>query len=290
MEYRYRPMELGDRESVERLRSTKRNRATALSFPSLYTWREALDLTICRTDRFVSIHSGSDNGYFCPMGEEQECLRWIDCMRKAGEPFKVMYLSREQAKRLERYGAKTALNRDLGEYLYDSRKMALQVEKPVYNYRFRISRFQKQFRYDTERIDGGNVSKIAALLKREQCCDLSEQERNVIGQVLETFSRFAMTGVLLENEDNFAFMAGYANTEEIFTDTVFFSSKEWEHISVAVCEMELARLICDSFAFVDLEEDLGIEGLRNVKTLTGPDAMIDAWEAFFDPVSEGDQR
>ena len=287
MEYIYRPIEFGDKEYVERLRSTKRNRATALSFPSIYTWREALGLTICRTENFISIHSRGDNGYFCPMGDKNECLQWLDNMIKTGDPFKVMYLSKEQAEAMEKYGAEISLNRDLSEYLYNSNKLALFVEKPVDNYKSRIKSFKKKYSYCSELINGRNVSKISVFLNKDNCCDMPEYERNVIENVIETFSQFDMTGVLVENGDNFAFMAGYANTEDIFTYTVFFSSKEWEHISVAICELELARLICGLFDIVDFEEDLGIEGLRKNKTLTGPDEMIDAWEAFFVPCCKG---
>ena len=277
----FRSITLQDQDDLEAVRSLVDNPFTALSFPSLYTWKDTLKLSMFKGDGFCSVYSEHDKGYFCPMGDVSRYMELIDSFIQVGKSFKIMYLSEAQAERLKiEKGAEIQVNRNLSEYLYDAAALAFE-EKPARNFRRRVYNFQKKYDYQAKLITNEDLPELFRFVQEEKDSIALEDDADALIKALEAYNKLHMTGVILRGSRNLAFMIGYQNTQDIFTMTVIRSTPEWRSISVAACEHELAKHICSTFRYVDLEEDLGIPGLRNIKTLTKPIKMLDAWEAYF---------
>lgn len=276
---RQRDIDIGDREYFESFRCVNENMFTALSFQSLYTWKDALGLSVIGDNSFYTVFSRHDNGYFCPMGDPSACGRFIDSLTEKGRPFKIMYLSDEQAEmyRVQK-GAQIILNRNLSEYIYSSQALALK-ENVSSNYKRRVKKFQSGYDYSVFRIDVTDIPELMRLAQSHN--NAEEYEKNVLANIFRSYDRLGFTGILLRNENDHAFIIGYENTPEIFTMTVVVTSEGWRSIAVAACEYELSKVICRQYKYVDLEEDLGIAGLRRIKLLTKPVKMLNAAEAHF---------
>lgn len=278
----FRALGIHDRESLTALRSAAENPNTALSFPSLFTWAEPLGLCFAQHGNFGVVYSADADGYFCPMGDRDACIAWLDAMRGTGRPFKLMYLTPEQAQSLaQTYHVRTGLNRDLSEYLYETDALAFRT-KPSRNFKEKVHWFQRRFRYEVLPVTGDEMCYLRTTLQEDE--RRNDPDAPVLRCMIEHFDEMHLSGVLLRDHDNdnYAFIIGYENTPDIFTMSVVKASPEWQSISVAVCEHEFARTLGSQYRYVDLEEDLGIPGLRNVKQLTVPCRMLDAWEAYFE--------
>lgn len=273
----YRNITIQDGTTLMKIRSLSENPFTALSFQSLYTWKDALKLTIAEQENFCSVYSGHDKGYFCPMGEINISETWLKMMIQGKKPFRLMYLTQEQAQQLSsEYNAEIQINRNLSEYIYETEALAFQ-KKPSRNFKEKVRWFQKRYNYEVL-----SVTEETMPLLRQILPDLNkENDITVLQNMLAYYEKLNLKGILIRDNRNSAFIIGYENTPEIFTMSLVKSTPEWQSISVSVCEHEFAKLLCQEYPFVDLEEDLGISGLRNVKMLTKPVRMLDAWEAYF---------
>ncbi len=276
-----RTIDIDDRGYFESFRNVSENTLTALSFHSLYTWKDALGLSVIGNDSFCTVFSCCDNGYFAPMGDPEVCSRFIDSLIEKKKTFKIMYLSEARADEYRsRKGAKILVNPDLSEYLYSSQALALK-ENVSSNYKRRLKKFQSEFDYSIYRIEGTDIPELLELVRSDKHSSTEEYENNVLMNILDSYDRLGFTGIMLRNENDHAFVIGYENTPDIFTMTVVGTSENWQSIAVAACEYELSKIICQQYKYVDLEEDLGIPGLRRIKLLTKPVKMLSAVEAHF---------
>lgn len=271
-----RPITVEDKDYIDSFRNTHDNKLTALSFQSVYTWKDFLGLSVTGNDKFCSVFSRRDNGYFCPMGDKDACNEFIDSLIEREKNFKIMYLSQSQAYeyKLEK-NAEIHKNPDLSEYIYLSDALALKQGASA-NYKRRLKKFRSMYDYTVSEIKPGDIPQLAD--KLTEACD---EESSITANILKTYDKLGFTGVILNNGGNYAFVIGYENTEDIFTMSVVHTSEEWQSIAVAVCEYELAGIVRDRYKYIDLEEDLGIAGLRRIKQLTKPVKMLDAFEANF---------
>lgn len=277
-----REITLNDKIELTKLRSES-NCLTALSFQSLYTWQDSLGLEIFLENKLCVIYSIYHKSYFCPLGDEKEYLKFIDKLVKKEKPFKIMYLSREQAEQLKRiYNADIRINRDLSEYVYESQSLALN-QKASRNFKRKVKNFIKNNNYEVTRICNKDIMEIEYLIS-EHLKDVSlDEDFLALKRAVYAYGELDLQGVILRGDSgNVAFLIGYENVSDIFTMAMVKSTPEWQKESVSACIFEMSRLICDKYKYVDMEEDLGLSGLRQMKTLYEPVGMLDAWEAEFD--------
>lgn len=267
-------IEINDKNDFEMLRSLPENRFTALSFASIYTWKDYLGLSVIKSDGFCAVFSRRDNGYFCPMGKETKYKEFIKRLLERGKPFKIMYITKAQAERIKaEYGAEIRLNRNLSEYVYNTKELSFE-DKPVYHFRRRVMNFQKKYDYGSRLIRDEDLPELRAFVSEHE-----HEGESVYRNALERYNELGMKGIILRGGENLAFLIGYQNTPDMFTMSLVRSTPEWKHIADAACEHELAKRI--EYPYVNMEEDLGIPGLRTVKELTKPMGMLDTWEAYF---------
>lgn len=276
-----REITLNDKIELTKLRSES-NCLTALSFQSLYTWQDSLGLEIFLENKLCVIYSIYHKSYFCPLGDEKEYLKFIDKLVKKDQPFKIMYLSKEQAEQLKKiYNADIRINRDLSEYVYESQSLALN-QKASRNFKRKVKNFIKNNNYEVTRICNKDIMEIEYLIS-EHLKDVSlDEDFLALKRAVYAYGELDLQGVILRGDSgNVAFLIGYENISDIFTMAMVKSTPEWQKESVSACIFEMARLICDKYKYVDMEEDLGLSGLRQMKTLYEPVGMLDAWEAEF---------
>ena len=133
-----------DRAWVEACRDIRVNPFTALSFPSLYSWKDTYGLAIGGDADFFVVRSQHDQAYYCPCGDVQKCRAFIEetCGREKEPHF--LYLTREQGEQMKKDGFFTLLRDDLSEYIASTAAVCAKNERyallgdvyTVYPYRF----------------------------------------------------------------------------------------------------------------------------------------------------------
>ena len=66
---------------------------------------------------------------------------------------------------------------------------------------------------------------------------------------------------------------------EMFTMTMVKHSLSLPMLMTPVCVHELACMLADRYPYINIEEDLGLEGLRRAKQLYSPVKQLEVYEA-----------
>ena len=275
----YRPLEIEDRDRVEKCRDPQLNPFTALTFTSLFTWRKEYGLEIAGDEDYFVIRSRHDNSYFCPCGDGDKCKSFIEENVKAGES--VLYLTQEQAEALGD-GWEIRKRDDLSEYICATPALALKEGFHMsHSFKDKCRQYKKRHPYEARPMTKADLPLIIDIAQKwEEADPEGAGDLQVLQEEISSFGEVTLNGVMItaENGDH-AFIMGYENTPEMFTMTMVKHDLTLPLLMTPVCVHELACALVDKYPYINLEEDLGLEGLRRSKLLYSPIKQLEVYEA-----------
>ena len=285
--YKFRPLLLEDRHWLESCRNVTKHPFTALSFQSLFTWRQDYQLSISGDSSFFVIHSVHDDAYFCPCGEEDSCNAFLHFLQTNVHHPRLLYLTESQSRVLKSRGWEIRLRPDLSEYIYYSQGLAARPGFHITgSYKHKIINYQKQIPYSARFVQESDLPLLREIVARSHeqqfPYGFEIEDIHTAYNEIDHFISLGLQGVLLHTQDDrYAFLLGYENSPDMFTMSIAKYEHSLPRESTALVIHELARLVCDRYPYTNLEEDLGIEGLRRTKLLYSPIQMLDVYEAIY---------
>ena len=278
----FHEISLQDRKWMEKCRDGEENPFTALSFPSLFTWRQVYGLSVAGNEEAFVVRSRHDQAYYCPCGTEAGRRELTAALRNSEKGTRLLYLTEEQAGEWADLGWETRCREDLSEYLASSSALALHAGHASNSFKMKCRHFKRQFRYETRPVCSSNIGAVLTLADRLKT-DSGEAEMGdmeVLMSEIESFRKLNLNGLLLETEDGrCAFIFGYENRPGMFTMTMAKHDPMLPQETTAVLVQELAARIETRYPLINLEEDLGLPGLRTAKMLYSPVNKLNVYEA-----------
>lgn len=275
----YRPLEIEDRDRVEKCRNYQLNPFTALTFTSLFTWRKEYGLEIAGDEDYFVIRSRHDNAYFSPCGDKEKCRTFIEQNVKPGES--ILYLTKEQAEALGD-GWEIRKRDDLSEYVCATPALALKEGFHMsHSFKDKCRQYKKRHPYEVRKM---TINDLPLIIRIARDWEEADPEGGGDLQALEEeicfYSEITLNGVIVTTENGgHAFIMGYENTPEMFTMTMVKHDLDLPLLMTPVCVHELACALVDKYPYINLEEDLGLEGLRRAKQLFSPIKQLEVYEA-----------
>jgi hypothetical protein len=279
----FRPIELKDKPWMDACRDVRRNPFSALSFSSLYAWKNTYGFSVSGDEDFFAVYSQHDHAYYVPCGKKEKCLAFIEqtCREEKNPHF--LYLTREQGEELKQLGFHLILRDDLSEYVSSAPALALEEGHHMpHSFRNKVRHFQRHMPYTARPLTEDD---LPSLLDMARTAEVEHRgnvdDWNVLELELEAFSTLGMSGVCLETESGQqAFLVGYENTPEEYTMTTPKHDPALPAQTTAVLIHEMAQIVKDRYPLINLEEDLGISGLRQAKILYNPVDRLNVYEAI----------
>ena len=273
----FRPIMLEDAEWINRCRDIEKNPFSALTFQSLYTWQREYGLTIAGDDDFFVIRSVENQGYFAPCGDGEKCRRFLQEAFKREGKQRVLYLTKEQAEMAASDGYRMETAPYLSEYICSTPALALKSGHVSATYRKKCRRFAEKFPYTVKRIEPEDIRELLGVIEdwEREFGGKEPLDLDAARLSLENFDALGLRGIMLRtNEEGMiAFSFGFESTPDIYTmSTVKYDRRLSASVTV-VCTHEEARLVAKDYPFCNLEEDLGLKGLRDAKLQCAPVAM-----------------
>ena len=275
----YRPLEIGDRDRVEKCRDPQLNPFTALTFTSLFTWRKEYGLDIAGDADYFVIYSRHDDAYFCPCGDGDKCKRFLEENVKAGGS--VLYLTQEQAETLGE-GWEIRKRDDLSEYICATPALALKEGFHMsHSFKDKCRQYKKRHPYEVRPMTKADLPLIIEIARKwEEADPEGAGDLQVLEQEIQFYNDMTLNGVMITAENGeHAFIMGYENTPEMFTMTMVKHDLDLPLLMTPVCVHELACALEGRYPYINLEEDLGLEGLRRAKQLYSPIKQLEVYEA-----------
>ncbi len=260
-------------------------RGCEYSFTTLYMWREHYDANIAYMDGYLLISAGSDDSlsFLPPIGpslsEGMTLLKtYTDSL---GIPLKLHGVDENLLVRLKaQFGdVKEQARSEDFDYLYRTEDLATLPGKAYHSKKNHISAFSRNFEWVYEPIDDGNTADVmkaagAWCAEKGTCRDRGLQaEHCAIREILNDRRRFSVTGGLIRVDGEVAaFTLGSPINERVFDVHVEKALSAYPG-AYAVINREFASRLTD-YAYLNRENDLGIEGLRRAKQSYHPAILL----------------
>lgn len=302
----FREVSLTDREWMESCRGKSMQEMTVLSFPAVYTWQSTFGLTIDGDERFYVVRSEYDGGYYYPVGDTAACRSYVmsllheeDRMDAPGQKhsgrlsgsgarnssgmLKLVYVPESELEWLETMGFEITCEPSTSEYVYSSRSLALMDNASGTNYRVKIRHFSRDCEWSVRELAFPQDTEM--LLEKTKIRELpsghaAEDDHQALLSALRDPAGTGFSGIYIETKDGeWAYLLGYPSTDRIYDQSFVKYSPRISRNVVPVCISEMAKLVCDKYPYINLEDDLGIPGLRNMKMLYHPVFLLDSYTA-----------
>lgn len=283
-QWNFRPLVPEDLPWLRRCRDAAAQPFTALSPVSLVTWAETYGLTVAGDEDFYVIHSRHDRGYYAPAGRPEQCAAFLEAAAGAGTPARILYVTEAQARVLEEKGWRRYFRGDLSEYIAASDVLAGKPGTVISeSFRRKCRKFSRAFEgYRVTPVTADHLDRLREVSDRYlDAQDSMPSDQAVLETELEHFEALGLRGILLTMPDGReAFILGYENTPEMFTMTMTRHDPALPPETTAVCIHEFAAVLGGKYPLINVEEDLGMDGLRRAKMLLSPVDFLKVYEVL----------
>ena len=280
----FRPLVPEDLPWLNRCRDIAAHPFTALPGVSLVTWAETYGLTVAGDESFFVIHSRYDKGYYAPVGDAEKCSMFMANAAERKGAIRFVYVTEAEARALAGNGWNMHFRADLSEYIASSADLAMMPGTYISeSFRTKCRKFARNFNgYMVTPAAAGDMDRLWETAERyRNAQDSMPSDQAVLEMELERFSKLNMQGIILTIPDGReAFILGYENTPEMFTMTMTRHDPTLPQEITTVCIHEFAKMLRTKYPLINVEEDMGLDGLRRAKMLLSPTDLLKAYEVL----------
>lgn len=289
--------ELSDRQWVSELLAREGSRACEHNFANIYLWAAAYPQKIARAgDRLlVQMIGDSSLCHLFPLGSGPlgPALDAVKADADAhGVPLTLICLTAEQKARLEaEFPGRFVfeVDRDGFDYLYTVDQLADLAGKKLHAKRNHISRFCDRFPdWMFEPVGAGNLAECIAMelewFQQQRAAGRADStlcyERDAVLTALERMDELGVSGGLIRAEGRvLAFSLGSLTTADCYNIHFEKAFGEIQGAYPVICR-EMARWVRGTWpgvAWLNREDDMGLEGLRKSKLSYYPNLMLEKY-------------
>lgn len=280
------PITLDIKDRIDDLRKCYSHKLASHSFVSLFLWKDKQRLSVGLEEEgfVVKCDFCNDNTYYFPCGSDRMKRKFIDYA--ITNRSQLIYVSEEDKKFLEdnyRGHFKLEPEPEAYEYVYGKEEYDLLKGKTFSKIRNLINSINNKYQVRIEEINSKNMKDAISVFDTYSCTRGTEIDgfsedvsRNLVIRYKE---ELGMTGIIIYLDGKAeAVSFNYPLTENILDGCVEAHN---HNINGLFCYVIQATILHSDnrFKFLNAEEDLGLEGLRNIKSNMKPQYMNYIWKA-----------
>lgn len=261
-DYAFSQIQLSDKEVLERIREQYEPLLSDYTFSLLYCWQKKLGLGVYIEDDLFVIRA--ENEFFFPVGEEKKVIAFINGLLKLENNVKFRFCD-ENMKRLValNFGEDASFQMAEGDcdYLICNRAMKDIEGKNLSKRRNQYRAFLKKNNdIKVEYIDQNNIDRVN-LLSQNDLGEYIEAER--IG--IQEYFALGLFGIIVSS---FGEDIGFSICSQKDADTMqghFMKNFCRDRGATFYLMKTCIDYFSDKYTFTNMEDDMGIEGLRSFK-------------------------
>jgi uncharacterized protein len=289
MEFQTQPIELFQKEQIEKIRTLGGNKLSANTFDSLYLWQQQMGLSVYITDDFFAVKCSErgQNTWFFPCGSKEKIERFIK-NGMSDKDFSLCYIDEADAEWLKKmFPTKWELCReeDSDEYICRIADYIGLNGGKYTGVRHKINRIVRENSIKASVISDETVSDALAVVSEWDKLPHHIGNNNLVDsgvsdRALLERKQLGIDGVIVYiDEEPMAVFAGFP----IDGDTVDAMVGKCRHDApggfVYYAIYEYFKQAADKYTYCNLEEDLGISGIRMIKEGLRPERKNQIWTA-----------
>ncbi len=293
---KFREIELSDKPGIEQLLKHVDSKSCQYSFANLFSLRKKYGTEICIEEDTLYIRQknrkiGTKIAYFFPICRANPAEKIQKVLKTAeAESHELHFFCVFDQHREELRDFTLNQSPDWSEYIYDSNRIFDLKGNELSKIRRGINQFWELYSESVkiEEIAPSHIDEIKAFQQRwhnESLLSASkpdslEEEHGAIDIALSHFEELDLKGVVLKRE---GVVEGYCYGAVINGDTFDIiaqkANKDYRHI-YKVLFQELVRVYKDDIPWTNMEEDIGIKGLRQLKRSYKPNFQLVKYTAI----------
>jgi hypothetical protein len=206
-----------------------------------------------------------------------------------GFPLRLYPLDEKMCETLKPFypNAKSEFQRDFSDYVYNTADLAELAGNKFHKKRNHVNKFISMYGYDYIPITEANLELLDDAINHMfyNCDDNTSQELvdeyNAIHECLYNFSALNLKAAVIKVADN---IVAYSIGEKYNADTAVIHTEKADKLysgSYAFINYEFVRREFSDTLYVNREEDLGIDGLRQAKSSYNPIKLNNVYQMFF---------
>lgn len=310
----FRNLEISDKEIVDRTVRYAESMSCQLSFANLYCLSGKYNTKICISDGILYIRQSRRDenlyaAYLLPMKIPEEYSESED-----NDPSDWLYQAIEKIRTEVHYDGKLLMffgvtedmskfilekekgrfyrleNRDWAEYIYMSAKMISLSGRHLASKRKTFNKFMREYgeRLTISKITKDNIEAVREFQKKwmtNNRMKAEEQqslvyENESINIALDSFEALGLEGIVLYIDDSVAaYSYGQPVTDNVFDVIVEKGDYRYPNIYRAVNRF-FVIYCCKKYKFINREEDIGSEGLRQAKMRYQPERLLKKYNLY----------
>lgn len=284
----FKPLELKDRELFCEYLNDYSFSTYEYSFLTLYIWRQMYNTEFTIIDDAIVIkkHTANNGTYFMqPIGADKSSIARITSkltpIKKENPDFKYLYGDVETAfleQLHESFGNCMTSYEDINnfDYIFNCRDLVLLSGSKYHRKKNQYNQFISKYDYRIETIQSPEIVMDCIDLSRkwyDYKGENSEQLKNEQKGIVDIFNNielFNIKGIAVYVENK---IAGFAAGEKLNSKvaTVHFEKGNYNYSGIyPFLNKSLIETCFNDVEFINLQEDLGIDGLRRAKTAYQP--------------------
>lgn len=282
---KFRELEISDAAVFNRAFKDNPPMISEFTFTNLYSWRRAYSLRVSLFDGLIILCSESESRkrFLNPVGKGDIKAAVEKILKDSGGVFfrlpeeTIALFAKDNRFLIE-------LDRDSWDYLYSAFDLTNLPGKKYDGKRNLIRKFKSGHAYEYITLNAGNA---ASCLDFEEAwcslknCDKVEglnQEKRAIKDMVENFSFFGLIGAAIQIN---GVIRAFVIAQKLNPDTMVMHILKADPNIAGLYQMMLREFISRAgvtrFRYVNMEQDLGIEGLRKAKLSYHPCSMINKY-------------
>ena len=287
----FKCIELEDRDIISRYAHDYTLTSCEYSFANLYSWKDVHQRSWCLYRDLLLILDITNDNLFLPAGED---LATGDLVHLSGELKKLglsgnvtmvpeAYLERHPD--LGKY-YRIEKQRDAADYIYSVEKLTALKGRKLHKKKNLISQFRRAWpEYTVAPVAGKQITacrKLAQdLLARNLKISRSiREEHTALGRALANFEATGFEGLALLAADRLVAFSIFSRLNADMVDIHFEKADPAFKGAAQVINYETVAHLATHCRFVNREQDLGIEGLRQAKRSYDPERIESPYKLY----------
>jgi hypothetical protein len=279
----FRPLDIGDQARFEDAFRQDPPEISEFTFTNLFSWRRAYDFRVSHIDGLLVLSGGQGpkRGFFRPIGagDTASAVRRLAAERV---PF-IRVAGKDRGVVAGASGFSEAEDRDNADYLYSVAELTELKGKRFDGKRNLIKKFKRAYAYEYLALDGKTSAEcldfqdIWCVVKDCSGEKSLSDERDAVREMCHNFTGFGLFGGAIRAEGK---LVAVAIGQRLNPSTMVM------HVLKALPDMPgLYQTMHNEFLlhegagyeYVNMEQDLGIEGLRKAKLSYQPVRLVEKW-------------
>lgn len=251
------------------------------TFTNLYCWREPYKFYASVLEDFIILRSGEeeDAQFFPPIGTadiKPVIQKVINDTKK-----RFIRLPEESAAIFKNDNSfRVEFDRDNSDYLYKTKDLQLLKGRKYDAKRNLIKKFKSAYEYEYIKLDSSNAAECLSFEERwcvVRNCDRVEglkKEKQAIREMIDNFAYFNLIGAAIRIKKN---ICAVAVAEKLNPTTLVMHILKANPDMQGLYQVMLNDFLLNeaqAFEYINLEQDLGVPGLRQAKSTYNPFKII----------------